>query len=153
MDETARKILETFDRLSVTRLRASDFSVTAGDAARDAGLNALVKSGCLREIGGQYERTEWGRLEIAGSNVVTFLHRPGCHLCEIAFRQLEPQIGESGAELRVVNVDTDQTLRERYGYEVPVVFLGNRELDRNRIDPRKVQAELARLSPKTPDTR
>ncbi len=146
MEETAREIIETFDRLSLTRLRASDFPVTAGETARDAGLSALVKSGCLREIAGQYERTEWGRLEIAGPDVITFLHRPGCHLCEEAFRRIEPHISGLRVKLRVVNVDTDQVLRERYGNEIPVVFLGNRELDRNRIDPSRVQTELSRLS-------
>lgn len=146
MEGSVREILESFDRLNLTRLRASDFAVTAEPSERDGVLAELVKSGCLREIGDQFERTEWGRLEIAGPDVVTFLHRPECHLCEVAFHQIEPHISKFNLQLRIVNVDADQVLRERYGYEVPVVFLGNRELGRNRIDSGKVQAELARVS-------
>jgi glutaredoxin len=143
MEDHAKQILETFDRLGLTRLGAADFALPTGTGARDAALAALVQSGCLREVAGQFERTEWGRLEIAGPLDLTFLSRSGCHLCEEALRQIEPLMGGFGAELRVVNVDTDRTLRERYGNEVPVIFLGSRELQRNRIDPGKVRAELS----------
>lgn len=142
MEEDSKQILQTFDRLGLTRLGAADFSLPTGAGARDTALAALVQSGCLREVAGQFERTEWGRLEIAGPLDVTFLSRSGCHLCEVALRQVEPLVGRFGAELRIVNVDTDRVLRERYGNDVPVIFLGSRELQRNRIDPGKVRAEL-----------
>jgi hypothetical protein len=146
MEQTAKQILETFDRLGLSRLGAADFALPAEAGAKQAALAALVESGCLREVAGQFERTEWGRLEIAGPLEVTFLSRSGCHLCDEALRQIEPLVSGFGTDLRVVNVDTDRTLRQRYGNEVPVVFLGNRELERNRIDPGHLRAELIRVS-------
>lgn len=146
MEETARRILETFDRLGLTRLQAADFTSAAQPAADDAALAALLSSGCLREIAGQYERTEWGRLEVAGPLEMTLLTRPGCHLCEDALRQIEPLVTEFGARLRLVDIDTDRILRERYRNEIPVVFLGSRELARHAVDLGRIRAELSRAS-------
>lgn len=145
MEETTRQILETFDRLGLSRLRATDFGSSDRPAPPKAALDRLVESGCLREVAGRYERTEWGRLEIARPLDVTLLGRVGCHLCEGILRQIEPEVGKFGAQLRIVDVDTDRVLREQYGNEVPVVFLGNREWARHRVDTGEFRAELKRL--------
>jgi hypothetical protein len=145
MEEAERQILETFDRLGLSRLAAADFGSPDRPAPPKATLDQLVESGSLREVGDRYERTEWGRLEIAGPHEVTLLGRVGCHLCEGVLRQIEPLVARFGAKLRTVDVDTDRILRERYGNEIPVVFLGNTEWARHRIDPDGFRAELKRL--------
>lgn len=145
MEETTRQILESFDGLGLARLGAADFRSSGRPAPPKEALDRLVASGHLREVGGQYERTEWGRLEIARPLEVTLLGRVGCHLCEGVLRQIEPVVARFGAELRTVDIDTDRVLRERYGNEIPVVFLGNREWARHRIDANGFRAELKRL--------
>ncbi len=144
MEETSRRVLETFDRLGLTRLRAADFPSPEHSAAAQALLAELLTSGHLRQVQGFYERTEIGRLEVAAPLEMTLLTRPGCHLCQEALRQIEPLVTRFGALLRVINVDSDHTLRDRYGDDVPVVFLGNREVARHRIDPGRVRLELSR---------
>lgn len=146
MEEKARNILKTFDRLGLTRLSTADLlgAEQNAPAALDA-LSGLLRERLLRENFGQYERTEAGRIEAAGPSDLTLLSRSGCHLCEVAFRQIEPLAIEMGANLRKVDIDTDGVLRERYNTEVPVLFLGRRELARHRIDAHRLKDELLRL--------
>jgi glutaredoxin len=148
MDDISRRILETFDRVKLSRLAATDLAaaaarVSAPEAAVAAVAN-LVAGGWLREAAGHYERTELGRLQIAGERELTLLSREGCKLCVEALHQLEPLVSAFGAALRVVDVDTDQTLRARYGLDVPVLFLGSREVARHRIDLHELRSELTR---------
>lgn len=146
MEETARNLLKMFDRLGLTRLGAADL-LGAGQNAPDAraALSRLLDERLLRETFGQYERTEAGKLEAAGHSDLTLLGRSGCHLCEVAWREIEPLAVEMGANLRKVDIDTDGVLRERYNTEVPVLFLGSRELARHRVDASRLKDELLRL--------
>lgn len=147
VSDTARKILESFDRTGLTRLGAADLIAAAGsDAAAETALAGLVEAGYLRENLGQYERSEAGRLEVAGPLDLTVLSRSRCHLCEEALRQVEPLVPRFGARLRVVDIDSDAVLRERYNTEVPVIFLGRRELAHHSADARQIQEELSRAS-------
>lgn len=146
MDETALRILRTFDRPGVTRLRATDLAVAAGvegDAVR-AVLPDMVDSGQLAEVDGEFARTESGRLEVAGPLELTFLTRAGCHLCEQALGQLTPLLARLGKRLHLVDVDAERVLREDYGNEVPVLFLGQQEIARHQINPARVRAALAK---------
>lgn len=146
MEEAGRKILETFDRLGLTRVAAGDLLAAAGeDAAAEAALSSLIQQKYLRENSGQYERTEAGRLAIAGPSDLTLLSRAGCHLCEKAMREIEPIAARFGARLREVDIDTDSVLRECYNTHIPALFVGSRELARHTIDPREVEEELSRL--------
>ena len=146
MEETARSILKTFDRLSLTRLSATDLlGGEQNESAALASLAGLLRDRLLRESFGQYERTEAGRLEVAGPLDLTLLGRSGCHLCEVALREIEPLALEMGVDLRKVDIDTDGVLRERYNTEIPVLFLGRRELARHRIDARRLRDELLRV--------
>ena len=74
---------------------------------------------------------------------MTLLTRAGCHLCEQALRQIEPLVSRFGAHVRLVDVDTDSVLRREYGNEVPVLFLGSREIARHRVDPASIRAALS----------
>jgi len=68
--------------------------------------------------------------------------RPGCHLCEEAKAVMGPLIAEFGARLREVNIDDDAVLRERYGLDVPVIFLGARKVAKHRVDVRQLRRRL-----------
>lgn len=56
--------------------------------------------------------------------------RPGCHLCEDARAVLEAY----GLEPRLVNIDTDPALQERYRLTIPVVLINGHERFRGHVD-------------------
>jgi len=88
------------------------------------------------------ETPEDERLAACGARVVTLYTRPGCHLCEEAKALIEPILGEFGATLREVNIDADAVLRERYGMDIPVIFIGARKAARHRVDAAKFRRQL-----------
>jgi len=76
---------------------------------------------------------------------LTVYSRRGCHLCEDLLGELEPLLHQR-ARLTVVDVDTDASLRERYGLLVPVVCSGEQELCHYHLDRPAVLAWLAAQS-------
>ncbi|MCL6565791.1 MAG: glutaredoxin family protein [Acidobacteriia bacterium] len=95
----------------------------------------VVQDWLLPAGGGDFFlRTELGRLAIADRKQVTLLTRKGCHLCEVARARVEPVLAELGAQLRLVDVDSDPVLHERYTEDVPVIFAGPVEVSRHRAD-------------------
>jgi Glutaredoxin-like domain (DUF836) len=147
LDPLARRILALFDELDRDRLDLHAFSVLASppggvESALEA-VEHLVERGWLREYPGDfYSRTEDGRLQLAGPREITLYTREGCHLCEQARAAILPLLGEFGAALRVVQIDADPVLRERYGDDVPVVFLAARKLAKHRLDPAVLRRQL-----------
>jgi len=63
------------------------------------------------------------------ANVVLYT-RQDCHLCEDALALLE----RSGLQPRLVDIDADPLLRERYNECVPVVEIDGRERFRGRVN-------------------
>jgi hypothetical protein len=65
---------------------------------------------------------------------LTFYARDGCHLCEEARADLQAVLenrvkrGEPIARVRVVDIDTDPLLRERYNDIVPIISINGAEL-------------------------
>jgi len=82
------------------------------------------------------------RLVASDPRVVMLYTRPGCHLCEEAKALIEPMLGEFGATLREVNIDEDAVLRQRYGTDIPVIFIGSRKAAKHRVDPVKFRRQL-----------
>ena len=109
-----------------------------------AAVAQLVELGWLRAAAASdtYERTEAGRLELAGPRDVTVYSRPGCHLCEEAKAQIAPLLAEFGARLIEINIDEDPQLRAQYDYEVPVIFLGKRKAAKHRVDLAQFRRQL-----------
>src|SRR5260370_37954158 len=77
---------------------------------------------------------EDARLAASGPRDVTLYTRPGCHLCDEAKSAIVPLLREFGAALREINIDTDPVLRERYGWDVPVIFIGSHKAAKHRLD-------------------
>ncbi|MCC5863035.1 MAG: glutaredoxin family protein [Gammaproteobacteria bacterium] len=73
----------------------------------------------------------------------TLYSRPGCHLCEVMLAALEPLLAGRGS-VRVVDIDGDPALRERYGRRIPVLAHGNVDLCQYHLDPPAVLAVLDR---------
>ena len=88
------------------------------------------------------EHAEDGRLAAAGRREITLYTRPGCHLCEEAKRAIAPIMREFGAVLREVNIENDPVLKERYGVDIPVIFLGSRKVAKHRVDVEQFRRQM-----------
>jgi glutaredoxin len=88
------------------------------------------------------EHPEDVRLAAAGPREVTLYTRPGCHLCDEAKAAIAPLLLEFGAALREVNIDDDAALKERYGWDIPVLFVGSRKSAKHRVDVAQFRRQL-----------
>jgi len=88
------------------------------------------------------EHPEDQRLSAAKPLEVTLYTRPGCHLCEEAKAVVEPLLAEFGAKLREVNIEGDAVLTERYGWDIPVLFLGSRKAAKHCVDRQQFRRQL-----------
>jgi glutaredoxin len=88
----------------------------------------------MSERGSMSEPPEHARLAGCGPRDVTLYSRPGCHLCEEAKTAIVPILREFGATLQEINIEEDPLLRERYGSDVPVIFIGARKAAKHRVD-------------------
>lgn len=67
--------------------------------------------------------------------MLTLYHREGCHLCEAmlqALRGLQPRLE---FDLRLIDIDRDPELAQRYDEWVPVLCCGEREICHYHLDP------------------
>jgi glutaredoxin len=78
--------------------------------------------------------SEAARLAAAGALEVTLYTRPGCHLCDDAKAAIAPLLREFHAPLREVNIDLDAELAEKYGWDIPVIFIGRHKAAKHRVD-------------------
>ena len=86
--------------------------------------------------------TEDARLAACGPRDITLYSRPGCHLCEEAKATMAPLLREFGLTLREVNIDEAPVLKARYGWDIPVVFIGQRKAAKHRVDPMQFRRQL-----------
>ncbi|HKV63602.1 MAG TPA: glutaredoxin family protein [Candidatus Acidoferrum sp.] len=82
------------------------------------------------------------RLAAAGPRDVTLYARPGCHLCDEAKSAIAPLLREFGVVLREVNIDADSSLKERYGWDIPVIFIGYKKAAKHRVDLEQFRRQL-----------
>jgi glutaredoxin len=87
--------------------------------------------------------TEDARLAAAGPRDVTLYTRPGCYLCEHAKAAIAPLLSEFGAALREVNIDGDTVLEDRYGWDIPVIFIGAHKAAKHRVDLEQFRRQLS----------
>jgi glutaredoxin len=88
------------------------------------------------------QHLEDARLAAAGPREVTLYTRPGCHLCEEAKAAVAPLLREFGAVLREVNIENDAVLEGRYGWDIPVIFIGARKAAKHRVDVEQFRRQL-----------
>jgi glutaredoxin len=87
------------------------------------------------------------RIAGCGPRDVTLYTRPGCHLCEEAKAAIAPILQEFGAVLHEVNIDEDARLKERYGWEIPVIFIGQRKAAKHCVDLVQFRRQLQKAGP------
>jgi glutaredoxin len=83
---------------------------------------------------------------------VTLYTRPGCHLCADAKAVMQPLLKEYGATLREVNIDLDNELGERHGWDIPVVFIGKHKAAKHRVDPAQFRRQLQEARTRAPSS-
>jgi glutaredoxin len=144
MDPLERKILAAFDSPPAANSRVLSLGDLGGSTEVKQAVAKLVEQGFLRaaESPEAYARTEDGRLQLAGPRDVTIYSRPGCHLCEEAKAQIAPLLKEFDARLTEINIDEDPSLRARYDYDVPVIFIGTRKAAKHRVDVAQFRRQL-----------
>ena len=85
---------------------------------------------------------EDSQLAACGPRDITLYTRPGCHLCDEAKSAIAPLLREFGAALREVNIDADPVLKERYGWDIPVIFIGRKKAAKHRVDLEQFRRQL-----------
>lgn len=85
---------------------------------------------------------EDAKLAACGPRDITLYSRPGCHLCEEAKAAIAPLLREFGAVLREVNIDEDAILKERYEWDIPVIFIGAHKAAKHRVDVAQFRRQL-----------
>ena len=70
---------------------------------------------------------------------------PGCHLCDEAKAAIHASGCDSEFLLEEVNIDGDPALSERYGYDIPVIFINGVKVFKHQVDPREFKRKLRRL--------
>jgi glutaredoxin len=83
------------------------------------------------------------RLASAGPRHVTLYTRQGCHLCDQAKAAIAPLLTEFGASLTLVDIDQDPVLKQRYDWDVPVIFIGSHKVAKHRVDVAAFRRSLA----------
>jgi len=74
---------------------------------------------------------------------LTLYSRAWCHLCDDMRAALEPLLAEFGAQVEVIDVDSDPALEARYNELVPVLLCDGIELCHYRLDESRVREALA----------
>jgi len=85
---------------------------------------------------------EEARLAQRGPRDITLFSRPGCHLCEEAKTAIAPLLCEFGAVLHEVNIDEDATLKERFGFDIPVIYIGPHKAAKHRVELGQFRRQL-----------
>ena len=73
---------------------------------------------------------------------VTLYSRPGCHLCDDARAVIERVCADLGETYDEVSIDDDDSLRARFGEEIPVTFVDGRQHDFWRVDENRLRTVL-----------
>lgn len=76
---------------------------------------------------------------------LTLLSRSYCHLCHDMEVALRPLAIEFGAQVNVVDVDSNATLEAKYDELVPVLLHGETELCHYFLDEPKTREYLAEI--------
>ena len=70
--------------------------------------------------------------------------RPGCRLCDELRALCERLSDEFSLQVTEVNIETDPALEERYGQEIPVLFIDGRKAVKFRATETELRRKLQR---------
>ena len=77
---------------------------------------------------------------------VTFVAKPGCHLCDVARPIVEGVVADYAGRVALVELDMtqDAALAERWSEDVPVVLIDGRPHASWRVDAARLRDRLER---------
>ena len=73
---------------------------------------------------------------------VTIYTRAGCHLCDEAKTAIAPLLREFGATVREIDIEGDATLTQRFGCDIPVIYIGRKKAAKHRVNLEQFRREL-----------
>lgn len=73
---------------------------------------------------------------------VTIYTRVGCHLCEEAKTAIAPLLREFHASLREIDIGDDPTLKQRFGCDLPVLYINKRKSAKHRVNLQQFRRQL-----------
>ena len=76
---------------------------------------------------------------------VVIYSRKGCHLCDVAKEEIERLRGSAEFQLEVIDIDSNEELRQKYNDEVPVIFINGKKAFKYRVDPTQFLRKLVLL--------
>jgi len=75
---------------------------------------------------------------------ITFLSKPGCHLCDDAREVVARVAADLGVPVDDVDISADPELMARWGEQIPVTLIDGAQHDYWRVDEARLRAALAR---------
>ena len=79
---------------------------------------------------------------------ITIYTRTGCHLCEEAKTAIAPLLREFGATVREIDIEGEPTLIQRFGCDIPVIYIGRKKAAKHRVNLRQFRRQLQDASEK-----
>lgn len=76
---------------------------------------------------------------------LTFLTRIDCHLCAAALQTVTEVAAGRDVIVTEIDIDSDDDLAARYGWDVPVVLLNGRQHSFHRVDKDRLSKTLDAL--------
>jgi glutaredoxin len=73
--------------------------------------------------------------------------RSGCGLCQDFIVELAELLGNRGAAVRVVDIDSDSALLRKYSDRIPVLTIDDDFVCAHKLDAKRVRRYLADISP------
>jgi glutaredoxin len=73
---------------------------------------------------------------------VTLYSKAGCHLCDEAKAAIAPLLREFRATLREIDIEGDATLIERFGCDIPVIYIGRKKAAKHRVNLEQFRRQL-----------
>lgn len=77
------------------------------------------------------------------NKTLTLYTRAGCSLCEDMAAAVDGLLADRAIPVEHRDVDANPDLKARFGWDVPLLFDGETELARHRLDPVAFRAWLA----------
>ncbi len=74
--------------------------------------------------------------------------RPGCHLCEEAKQEMLAAGCAGEYTFEEVNIETEAALKERYGWEIPVIVINGVKAFKYRLTADEFKRKLRRINEK-----
>jgi len=73
---------------------------------------------------------------------VTLYSKAGCHLCDEAKTAIAPLLREFRVTLREIDIEGDRTLMERFGCDIPVIYIGRKRAAKHRVNLEQFRRQL-----------